>query len=98
MQNLDPASTQHTEYMKGKPRPGSEVDSFSTYTTLLKATTLHTVTPARIQNQANEHNLRPFNFETQQLKPSKSRGARDGFQLRTQTRSGAIHPKLMHFI
>lgn len=48
MQNLDPASTKHMEYMKGKPRAGSEVDSFSIYTTLLKVIALHTVTPAWI--------------------------------------------------
>lgn len=64
MQNLDLASTQHKEYVKCKPRAGDEVDSFSIYTTLLKLTILHTVIPVRIENQANERLLWPFNFGT----------------------------------
>lgn len=63
MQNLDPASTRHMEYVKCKPRAGNEADSFSIYTTLEKLTTLCTLIPAWIKNQTNEHYLRAFNFE-----------------------------------
>lgn len=61
MQNLDQVSTQHMKYVKCKPRAGNDVDSLSINTTVLKLATLHTVIYTWIKNQANKHNLRPFN-------------------------------------
>lgn len=63
MQNLDPASTQHTQYVKWNPRDSNKVDSFSIYTTLLKLMAQSTEMPVTIKKQANEHYLRTFNFE-----------------------------------
>lgn len=63
MQSLDIVSTQYMKYMKCKPRAGNDMDSFSINTTVLKLATLHIVISAWTKNQANKHNLRPFNSE-----------------------------------